>query len=95
VTGFSTGSGGDYDFATIKYICVPSPVLTSLQVTNGTFQMEVDDVLQPGTLVIEACTNLSGWARIFTNTTPTNVLFYADPDATNYPWRFYRAYQSP
>ena len=54
VTGYSTGSGGDYDFATMKYICVPSPVMTGLQLTNGTFQMRVDDVLQPGTLVIEA-----------------------------------------
>jgi hypothetical protein len=74
VTGYSAGSGGNYDFATIKYIRVPSPVMTSLQLTNGTFQMRVDDVLQPGTLVIEASTNLAGWAPVFTNTTPTNVL---------------------
>jgi hypothetical protein len=95
VTGYSTGSGGDYDFATIKYLCVPSPVVTGLQLTNGTFQMRVDDVLQPGTLVIEASMDLAGWAPVFTNTTPTNVLFYADPEAANYPWRFYRAYQFP
>ena len=63
VTGYSAGSGGDYDFATIKYICVPSPVMTGLQLTNGTFQMRVDGVLQPGTLVIEASTNLAGVGR--------------------------------
>jgi hypothetical protein len=72
-------------------------VLTGFQLTNGTFQMRVDDVLQPGTLVIEACTNLSttNWAGVFTNTTPTNVLFYTDPDAGNAPARFYRAFQFP
>jgi hypothetical protein len=97
VAGYSTGSSGNYDFATIKYICVPSPVMTGLQMTNGTFQIRVDDVLQPGTLVIEACTSLStmSWSPVFTNTTPTNVLFYADPDASNGPARFYRAFQFP
>ena len=53
--------------------------------------MRVEDVLQPGTLVIEASTNLVGWAPVFTNTTPTNVLFYTDPDSSNHLWRFYRA----
>jgi hypothetical protein len=48
-----------------------------------------------GTLVIEASTNLAGWAPVFTNTTPTNVLFYTDPDASNYLRRFYRAFQFP
>jgi hypothetical protein len=59
--------------------------------------MRVDDVLQPGTLVIEVSTNLSttNWAPVFTNTTPTNLLFYTDPDASNSPTRFYRAFQFP
>ena len=95
VTGSSYGSGGDYAFATVKYICVPEPLMTGLQRTNGTFRMRVDEVLQPGTLVIEAATNLAGWAPVFTNTTPTNVLFYTDPKASNYPGRFYRAFQFP
>jgi hypothetical protein len=95
VTGESPGSGGNVDFATIKYICVPEPVLTGLQLTNGTFQLRVDEVLQPGTLVIEASTNLTGWGPVFTNTTPTNVLFYTDPEASNAPTSFYRAYQFP
>lgn len=45
--------------------------------------------------MIEASANLAAWAPIFTNTIPTNVLFYADPDAGNSPTRFYRAYQFP
>jgi hypothetical protein len=95
VTGYENGSGGGSDVVTIKYICVPSPVLTNLSGTSSTFQMRVDQVLQPGTLVIETSTDLAGWAPVFTNTTPINVLFYTDPQADSYLWRFYRAFQFP
>ena len=95
LAGTSPGSGTANDITTIKYICVPSPVMTSLPLTNGTFQMRVDEMLQPGTLVIEASTDLAGWAAVFTNTTPTNVLFYTDPNAGSLPARFYRVYQFP
>jgi hypothetical protein len=95
VTGNSAGVGSGDDFATVKYVRVASPVMTNLRRINGTFQMRVEDVLQPGTLVIEASTNLAGWAPVFTNTTPTNVLFYTDPVAGNHRWRFYRAFQFP
>jgi hypothetical protein len=94
VTG-QAGGGGHFDYATIKYICVPSPVISNLSLTNGTFQMRVDEVLQPGTLVIEASTNLAGWAPVFTNTATTNVLFYTDPDTRNHLGRFYRVFQFP
>jgi uncharacterized delta-60 repeat protein len=95
VTGFSAFTPGNYDFATVKHICVREPILTGLQPTNGTFQMRVDNVLQPGTLVIEACTNLGAWVPVFTNTTPSNTLLYTDPKASNSPTRFYRAFQFP
>jgi hypothetical protein len=68
-------------------------VLNALPLTNGTFRVRVDSVVQSGTLVIEACTNLAGWAPVFTNT--TNVLFYTNEDAGDHPTRFYRAFQFP
>ncbi len=93
VTGYSTRSGGPSGFfATVKYVF---PLLiTSSRLAGGTFEMLVDN-LQPGTLVIEASTNFSGWAAVFTNTTPTNTVFYTDPDVGGQPTRFYRAFQFP
>jgi hypothetical protein len=52
-------------------------------------------VLQSGTLVIEASSGLTGWAPVFTNTTPTNVLYYTDPEAGSSATRFYRVFQFP
>jgi uncharacterized delta-60 repeat protein len=95
LTGYAIDSGGAGSFLTVKYICVPSPVMTGLPLTNGSLQLRVEDVLQSGTLVIEASSNLTGWAPVFTNTTPTNVLFYTDPEASSTPTRYYRAFQSP
>ena len=95
VTGSSVSGTGFSDFATVKYIVVPEPLLTALPLVNGTFQLRVDDVLQPGTLVVEASTNLAGWVPVFTNTTPTNVIFYTDPDVGSTATRFYRAFQFP
>ena len=70
-------------------------MLTGLPLANGTFQLRVDEVLQPGTLVIEASTNLAAWQGVFTNTTPTNAVFYTEPDVGRVPARFYRAFQFP
>ena len=92
-SGESTRSG--YELAVIKYVCIPMPVMNGLQLTNGTFQMRVDQVLQPGTLVIEASTDLTVWAPVSTNTVSTNVLFYTDPGAGNLSGRFFRAFQFP
>ena len=90
-----TGSSGTYpnhDYATFKYVF---PLLiTDIGLTNGGIQMLVDN-FQPGAMVIEACTSLADWAPVFTNTTPTNVLFYTAPDASNTPTHFYRVSQFP
>src|ERR1035437_10399317 len=38
LAGYSINSASGYDFAIIKYICVPSPVMTGLPLTNGSLQ---------------------------------------------------------
>ncbi len=62
----------------------------SLQWSNGVFRLRLLDLWQGGTVVIETSTNLVNWTPIFTNSTPTNVLFYTDPTARR-PYRFFRA----
>jgi hypothetical protein len=67
----------------------------NLLLTNGTFHMHLENVPLTGTAVIQASTNLATWSPLFTNTTPTNLLFYTDPKASNYLRRFYRAVWTP
>jgi hypothetical protein len=45
-----------------------------------------------GSVVIEACTNLAdaSWAPLSTNALSGGVCNFHDPEATNYPRRFYR-----
>ena len=62
---------------------------------SGRFQLRVCNVLNPGTLVIEVSTNLTALTPVFTNTTPTNTVFYTDPNAGSLPKGFYRAFQLP
>jgi hypothetical protein len=93
LTGWN--SSNPSSFWTVKYFCMPSPVLTGHPLADGTLQLRVDGVASPATLVISASTELTNWLPIFTNTTATNVIFHTDTDATNYNGRFYRAFQHP
>jgi large repetitive protein len=44
---------------------------------------------------IHASTNLTSWTWLATVTNQTGQILYTDPQATNYPMRFYRAIQLP
>jgi len=43
--------------------------------------------------VLQATTNFSSWTPISTNTALTNQLNLLDPQATNFPYRYYRVLQ--
>ena len=43
--------------------------------------------------VLQASTNFTTWTPLSTNTAATNVFNFFDPDATNFPYRFYRVLQ--
>ncbi|MDE3066802.1 MAG: hypothetical protein KGJ60_04535 [Verrucomicrobiota bacterium] len=68
----------------------PSPpqLAASYLSAYHTFQLNVTGSSAP--TVIEASTNLADWAPIYTNTPPFT---FTDPNAANYPYRFYRAIQ--
>jgi hypothetical protein len=42
---------------------------------------------------LQASTNLQTWTPISTNTATTNAFNLLDPNATNFPYRFYRVQQ--
>ena len=42
------------------------------------------------TLIVESSTNLSVWSALATNLLNSGQVYFADPSATNAPWRFYR-----
>jgi len=45
--------------------------------------------------VLQASTNLLNWTPISTNTALTNFFNWLDPQATNYPQRYYRVLRQP
>jgi hypothetical protein len=77
---------------------VAAPVIiatnSSFGFTNRQFGFDVN--AQPGsTLIIQASTNLVNWIPLQTSVVGASPVYFADPFATNYPWRFYRAAAHP
>jgi len=77
----------DFASVTVTVVIPTPPVISSIfSNTNGTFQLTVTS--PPVPTIIQASTNIVDWLSIYTNTPPFT---FTDPDATNYPTRFYRA----
>jgi hypothetical protein len=62
--------------------------------TNNTFQVPVSG-LAGKTYYLQATTNFINWVTLNTNTAASNSFYLADPGATNFSYRFYRAIELP
>ncbi len=65
---------------------------TSQGFTNHMFQLGFTGVTGSN-YVLQASTNLINWMPLSTNTAPANGFNLVDPQATNFPYRFYRVRQ--
>lgn len=74
-------------------ILLQGPTLSSLVVTNNSFQFSVTEVAG-FTYIVQASSHLcsTNWTSIATNTAPFT---FSDTGFTNYPQRFYRALYKP
>jgi len=71
---------------------LPPLHFTSEAFTNGAFRLSLSAA--PGSnYVLETSTNLTLWTPLLTNVATTNLFDFLDPDATNFPNRFYRVRQ--
>ena len=93
MAGYSIGSSGNYEYATIKYSGPPFGFTTtsgSLGFVNKQFQFALTGPAGSN-VVISASTNLQTWVPVITNTLTGGALNYTDAVTTNFIKRYYRA----
>ena len=61
---------------------------------DGMFQVQLSGGAGQN-YIFQGSTNLSNWTSLSTNNAFYNLLDFADPGASNFPQRFYRAIQEP
>jgi hypothetical protein len=79
--------------ASARFTAQPLVFFTSEDFTTGNvFQLGCSGATNIN-YVLEATTNFVNWVPINTNMSSTNPFSLVDPDATNFPYRFYRVLQ--
>jgi uncharacterized delta-60 repeat protein len=100
ITGYSTGSGGNFDYLTIKYPAFavnppPFAVVTSdglFGVSNGVFGFSYSAPANSN-VVIQVSTNFQAWVPLKTNGPSTS--YFSDPLSVTNTKRYYRAVVGP
>ena len=90
-------SNPDDDAATASatsLVFLAPPQLTGMYLGGTGFQIAVTNT-STNSLVIQASSNFVDWLSIFTNVPPPSSFIFTDPDATNFPYRFYRTMLLP
>ena len=76
--------------ASALFIVQPGIIFTSAGFsTNGAFQLGFSGV-HGSDYVLQATTNFIDWTSLATNQAANNLFELFDPNATNFPYRFYR-----
>jgi hypothetical protein len=78
--------------ASANFFVQPLYFTSAGYLANQSFQLGIFGV--PGSnYVLQASTNFTTWVPIGTNMALTNQIYFVDPNASNYPSRFYRVQQ--
>lgn len=83
----SIAVSGLFTIVPIKFISTPA-------FSGGVLTVELSAVTNE-TYVLQASTNLVNWTSIATNTPVSTPFYLSDPNASNFPTRFYRAVLQP
>jgi uncharacterized repeat protein (TIGR03806 family) len=78
--------------ASAQFFLQPLYFTSVSYLTNGQFQLAFSGATGSN-YVLQATTNFLTWTPISTNIALTNLFNLTDPDATNFPYRFYRIQQ--
>ncbi|EEF58610.1 chitobiase/beta-hexosaminidase C-terminal domain-containing protein [Pedosphaera parvula] len=62
--------------------------------TNGAFQLQLSGQVGK-TYIFQGTSDFTNWISLGTNAGPSSLIQLADPNATNFPYRFYRAVEKP
>ena len=90
---FETGFNNSVAAQAVFIVTPPMIFFTSTGfLTNGQFQLGFSGVASSN-YVLQATTNFINWVPLSTNLAPSNMFNLFDPQATNFPYRFYRIMQ--